>query len=609
MISLNLIKIVMTLMLSITIFSTTFELAWTYEVCPGSSQASGSVHRGFHEGGIHTPGSNVKIGDNTNIGEDKNLVSAIVVSPVKVEFSIGDSQSFTALAVYTDGSSEDITGVATWTPSINFQATEPGSFTVKAIYKGKTGSSSIKVKEPLIVSIAVNPATVNLEVGKSATFSAIATYENGDKKDITNKATWSPARTFQAVSPGEFKVTASLSGKEGRGNISVNRPVDPAYKEALSAVHACDFDRARNLSNQMITGPERSEVQGMLNSHESHEAITRGFFEEANGLYRSCKYDEAIAKLSQALTHTKCARFKTSLAEKVQKAKAGKTYEGTTNSLFNQANSLYKKGQYKSALASMEQARKHTKCGRHKQKINEAIARIKSKLDTQQKVASKDCSSLLHSKAYWDSVEQKYKCRCLDGYKMSKYACLRDYDSELAAIDCSATPNSEPYWNYSEYRASCRCRYDYTWDNRFNGCVSIAEREAQDDELFETMLDAGLEVLGKVTGKTRNPGYGNSPKNPTTKGGSSYYCSIIQAGAYGVRADQYYLLVYNTYNSSYGNVNVKNYMIAPRDKEKPLNLSRHPSLGKPEIIGTYSSYDRAMSEARNRCPNPASRNY
>ena len=76
---------------------------------------------------------------------------------------------------------------------------------------------------PLLSSIAIaNTSPVNLAVGSKQQFTAIGTYEDGSKQDVTFKVTWSSSDpniatissigSVAGVSVGNTDITASLSG-------------------------------------------------------------------------------------------------------------------------------------------------------------------------------------------------------------------------------------------------------------------------------------------------------------------------------------------------------------------------------------------------------------
>lgn len=72
----------------------------------------------------------------------------VVVTASKNPVNLFETVHFTALAIYDDRSQEDITGKATWPQGKSYTPSQRRSFTMSAIYEGKTGSTTVEVLEP-----------------------------------------------------------------------------------------------------------------------------------------------------------------------------------------------------------------------------------------------------------------------------------------------------------------------------------------------------------------------------------------------------------------------------------------------------------------------------
>ena len=72
----------------------------------------------------------------------------MVVTASKNPVNLFETVHFTALAIYDDGSQEDITGKATWPQGKSYTPSQRRSFTMSAVYEGKTGSTTVEVLEP-----------------------------------------------------------------------------------------------------------------------------------------------------------------------------------------------------------------------------------------------------------------------------------------------------------------------------------------------------------------------------------------------------------------------------------------------------------------------------
>ncbi len=156
------------------------------------------------------------------------VITSIQVTPIAPRLAPGTVQFFTAEAIFSDGSSRNVTGLATWVssdPTVLGVSTTPGSrgrgtglsagaATVTATYMGITGSTHVTVTSAVITSLSVNPASVTVPNGTRRQFTVQAIYSDGSSRDVTGLATWtSSAPTVAQVSdtPGSRGFTSALS--------------------------------------------------------------------------------------------------------------------------------------------------------------------------------------------------------------------------------------------------------------------------------------------------------------------------------------------------------------------------------------------------------------
>ncbi len=79
--------------------------------------------------------------------DDGKSVTAVTVTTDRASIKVGETAYCSAVATFDDGSTGEITTIATWTGAENgkFTALSPGEFTVSASWKGSSGSVTIKV--------------------------------------------------------------------------------------------------------------------------------------------------------------------------------------------------------------------------------------------------------------------------------------------------------------------------------------------------------------------------------------------------------------------------------------------------------------------------------
>jgi Domain of unknown function (DUF1929)/Glyoxal oxidase N-terminus/Bacterial Ig-like domain (group 2) len=148
------------------------------------------------------------------------VLTAIQVSPQVASLIVGSGQQFSATAIYSNGTSANITASATWTSSAATVASlststlglatciGTGITTVTASYGGLTGSTTLTVQDQLI-SIMVLPATATLVTGQTEQYSALGTYLSGVTENLTSSVTWNSSTGSASIASGGLATTAT----------------------------------------------------------------------------------------------------------------------------------------------------------------------------------------------------------------------------------------------------------------------------------------------------------------------------------------------------------------------------------------------------------------
>lgn len=137
------------------------------------------------------------------------------VTPVQSSVSVGTNVSFTATAIFSDNSTQNVTGQATWTSSMpavaaistangskgQAQALADGSTTISASFGGTTGSTSLTVTQATLTTIQITPFSPTVLVGFNTNLSATGLYSDNTTRDLTALVTWaSSAPDVAAIS-------------------------------------------------------------------------------------------------------------------------------------------------------------------------------------------------------------------------------------------------------------------------------------------------------------------------------------------------------------------------------------------------------------------------
>ena len=150
------------------------------------------------------------------------LVS-IAVTPANPTIALGTTQQFVATGTFTDGSTQNLTSTAAWSSDTPSSATinsnglassvAVGTATISATSNNIAGSTLLSVTPAQLVSIAVSPATTNIPLGTTQTFTALGTYTDGTTQDVTQAGHWSSSNAAAATisnTPGSQGLASTL---------------------------------------------------------------------------------------------------------------------------------------------------------------------------------------------------------------------------------------------------------------------------------------------------------------------------------------------------------------------------------------------------------------
>jgi hypothetical protein len=128
----------------------------------------------------------------------------IQVTPFSPTLPVGFATSFAATGIYSDNSTQDLTGLSTWQSTVpavaavstgaptkgRVQPLAAGTTSVTATYQGVTGSSTVTVSSATLVGITLSPAVAIVGVGANQAFLATGTFSDGSTFNVTAYCTW-----------------------------------------------------------------------------------------------------------------------------------------------------------------------------------------------------------------------------------------------------------------------------------------------------------------------------------------------------------------------------------------------------------------------------------
>ncbi|MBN3551538.1 Ig-like domain-containing protein [Vibrio neptunius] len=172
------------------------------------------------------------ISNTVDVNVTNAVMTSILVTPSSVSLAIGQTQPLVTTAIYSDGSSTDISGSVTWRSTDTTTATVTQTGTLLGVQVGTTnitatieGISSntvtVEVTDAVITSLNVTPASISLAKGQTQTLVATATFSDGTSSDLSDSVSWQPVNTaiatvtpkgtLRGIEVGNTTVTATIN--------------------------------------------------------------------------------------------------------------------------------------------------------------------------------------------------------------------------------------------------------------------------------------------------------------------------------------------------------------------------------------------------------------
>lgn len=172
-------------------------------------------------------------------------LTMVQLSPTTPTLPLGTSVQFSAVGLFSDGTSSDLTAQTTFTSgdpshvSISQQgialAVGRGTATVTASVGGKSASTVVTVSDAMLVRMELAPAPAMIPVGLTQQFTVQGVFSDATVSDLSAQATWairdaafatvSNAPTSRgvvtALSQGSTKLTATFAGTSAELDLTV----------------------------------------------------------------------------------------------------------------------------------------------------------------------------------------------------------------------------------------------------------------------------------------------------------------------------------------------------------------------------------------------------
>lgn len=224
----------------------------------------------------------------TQLDVTSALVTALQIMPVNAQVPIGTDGQYQAIAFFSDGKSEDVTSITSWSSSDESitsitpkgakagfaTSNNVGQTTITASYDGIESTTRLTITDAELTQLIMSPVSASLAAGNSQKFSVYGLYTDNSSKDLTNQANWQGSDdsiayvdhqgTAQTVAAGEITIIATVQEQQVTAKLVVTsaeltriavtpQRIDIAagHKSKLAATAYFSDLNTRNISNEV----------------------------------------------------------------------------------------------------------------------------------------------------------------------------------------------------------------------------------------------------------------------------------------------------------------------------------------------------------------------
>lgn len=218
--------------------------------------------RGVATGGAGVAAMLAGVSGRTGVTVTPAVLVRVEVGPPDVQLPLGLSEPLHATGLFSDGSTQDLSGSATWSSSDaavaevsnagatrgQVTATGVGAAVVRATVSGQVGAANVHVTSAQLRALSLSPPTLVLPAGGVAALTATGIYTDDSLRDLTADVTWTSA------DPATVTVS-NAAGTEGsvRGVAQGAAPVE-ARLGGISAAAPVTVTAAQLVSVEVAPG-------------------------------------------------------------------------------------------------------------------------------------------------------------------------------------------------------------------------------------------------------------------------------------------------------------------------------------------------------------------
>ena len=181
-------------------------------------------------------------------------LTSIAVSPPAPSLAAGTGVQLSAVGMFSNATTSDVSAQVTWSSSADAVATvtaaglvtgvAAGTATIDATVSGVTGHAVVTVTSATLTELQVTPANPRLALGTTTQLTAMGVFTDHSKQDLTGQVAWASDNeahatvalgTVTAVAVGDATISATLAGVTGSTTVTTTAAVIKAITVAPEA--------------------------------------------------------------------------------------------------------------------------------------------------------------------------------------------------------------------------------------------------------------------------------------------------------------------------------------------------------------------------------------
>jgi hypothetical protein len=225
-------------------------------------------------------------------------LTSITVTPTNLSVPNISTQQYTAVGIFSDNSSRDLTSLVTWNSSNPTAATisnaqgqkgvattkNVGATTISATFGAVSGTTPLNVTAAVLTTISVTPTNPSISIDTLQQFEATGIYSDNSVKDLTNLVSWSTQSTLVAIISNQIdsKGKALGVGVGSTGVIARLGDIVGATTLLVTPAELISIDIAP-ININLHTGSEQQYVAtGIYSNGRTQDITTSAIWQSSN---------------------------------------------------------------------------------------------------------------------------------------------------------------------------------------------------------------------------------------------------------------------------------------------------------------------------------------